>query len=113
MLVKNDTSPELNHARSDAFSRRDFFKLSAAAVAGAAAVPGLTGCGPVQTPSGCLASAGAASYVSMRRPFIIEPDIVNRFRKEAHAKSECINCGHCIMAANNPTVHVKCFYRSL
>jgi 2,4-dienoyl-CoA reductase-like NADH-dependent reductase (Old Yellow Enzyme family) len=58
-------------------------------------------------------ASGAASYVSMGRPFIIEPDIVNRFKKEAHAKSACIECGYCIMAANDPAVNVKCFYGSL
>jgi 2,4-dienoyl-CoA reductase-like NADH-dependent reductase (Old Yellow Enzyme family) len=63
--------------------------------------------------AGAVLAGGAASYVSMGRPFIIEPDIVNRFRKEAHAKSACIDCGYCIMAANDPAVNVKCFYGSL
>jgi 2,4-dienoyl-CoA reductase-like NADH-dependent reductase (Old Yellow Enzyme family) len=57
-----------------------------------------------------ILSSDAADFVSMGRPFIIEPDIVNRMKKEAHAKSECINCGYCLMAANDASVEVKCFY---
>ena len=55
-----------------------------------------------------ILSSGAAQYVSMGRPFIIEPDIVNRFMKEQHAKSACIDCGFCIVAANS--TDVRCFY---
>ena len=57
-----------------------------------------------------ILTSGAADYVSMGRPFIIEPDIVNRFKKEAHARSECINCGYCIAAANDLDAEVRCFY---
>jgi 2,4-dienoyl-CoA reductase-like NADH-dependent reductase (Old Yellow Enzyme family) len=62
---------------------------------------------------GAILATGAAAYVSMGRPFIIEPDIVNRFRKEAHAKSSCINCGYCFMAAKGYPTPVRCFYGSL
>ena len=55
-----------------------------------------------------ILASGAAGYVSMARPFIIEPDIVNRFREEAHAKSECINCGFCLVSA--ASTDVRCFY---
>lgn len=55
-----------------------------------------------------ILASGAAGYVSMGRPFIIEPDIVNRFREEAHAKSECINCGFCLVSA--ASTDVRCFY---
>jgi 2,4-dienoyl-CoA reductase-like NADH-dependent reductase (Old Yellow Enzyme family) len=62
---------------------------------------------------GAILATGAAGYVSLGRPFIIEPDIVNRFRKEAHAKSACINCGYCFMAAKGYPTPVRCFYGSL
>lgn len=58
-----------------------------------------------------ILESGSADYVSMGRPFIIEPDIVNRLKTEQHAKSECINCGYCIMAANS--AEVRCFYGQL
>jgi hypothetical protein len=44
-----------------AFSRRDFLSLSAAAALGSVVVPGMTGCGPVETPSGCLKPPGGAA----------------------------------------------------
>ncbi len=39
-----------------------------------------------------------ADYVAMARPFITEPDIVNKFKSEEQGSSDCINCGHCILA---------------
>jgi 2,4-dienoyl-CoA reductase-like NADH-dependent reductase (Old Yellow Enzyme family) len=49
-----------------------------------------------------------ADYVSMGRPFIIEPDIVSRFKVKSQEKSECINCGFCIIALEE--VPAECFY---
>ena len=60
-----------------------------------------------------ILNSGAADYVSMGRPFIIEPDIVNRFRAEENYKSGCIECGYCIAAASDPGVKVRCFYGTL
>jgi len=60
-----------------------------------------------------ILATDSADYVSMGRPFIIEPDIVESFKKEAHAKSGCINCGYCLIATNNPAAEVKCFYGKL
>jgi 2,4-dienoyl-CoA reductase-like NADH-dependent reductase (Old Yellow Enzyme family) len=60
-----------------------------------------------------ILASGAATHVSMGRPFIIEPDIVNRFKKEPLARSECINCGYCLMAANDASEKVRCFYGQL
>lgn len=52
-----------------------------------------------------------ADYVSMARPFIIEPDIVNRFKEESQKSSECISCGFCLLALlEMPT---ECFYGEL
>lgn len=49
-----------------------------------------------------------ADYVSMGRPFIIEPDIVNKFKEESQKSSECINCSFCLLALEQgPT---QCFY---
>jgi len=49
-----------------------------------------------------------ADYVSMARPFIIEPDIVNKFKAESQISSECLECGHCILALEE--LPVECFY---
>ena len=51
---------------------------------------------------------GAADYVSMSRPFIIEPDIVKKFKNKEQRESRCIDCGYChIGTAGNA---LKCYY---
>jgi len=50
-------------------------------------------------------------FVSMCRPFIIEPDIVGKFQKGTQAKSKCIMCNYCgIIAEEKP---LKCYYGKL
>jgi hypothetical protein len=39
---------------------------------------------------------GTADYISMCRPFISEPDLINRWKAGDHSKSACISCNHCI-----------------
>ena len=46
--------------------------------------------------------------VSLSRPFIIEPDIVERFRKGKQDSSRCIDCGYCLIAA--PMNTLRCYY---
>ena len=49
-----------------------------------------------------------ADYVSMGRPFIIEPGIVTKFIKGKQTASRCIDCGYCLLGvAANP---LKCYY---
>lgn len=50
-------------------------------------------------------------FVSMCRPFIIEPDIVNKFKSGKQAKSKCIMCNYCIMIAEEKPL--KCYYGRL
>lgn len=52
-----------------------------------------------------------ADYVSMGRPFIIEPDIVNKFKAESQAASECISCAFCLLALSE--MPAQCFYGKL
>ncbi|MEI6684051.1 MAG: NADH:flavin oxidoreductase [Bacteroidota bacterium] len=40
-----------------------------------------------------------ADFISMCRPFIIEPDIVRKFKEGRQAKSKCIACNYCLVAA--------------
>jgi 2,4-dienoyl-CoA reductase-like NADH-dependent reductase (Old Yellow Enzyme family) len=35
-------------------------------------------------------------FISMCRPFIIEPDIVSKFQASTQKESKCINCGKCL-----------------
>lgn len=52
-----------------------------------------------------------ADCVSMSRAFIIEPDIVKRFKSGKQTSSSCISCGFCGVASiENP---LKCYYGNL
>lgn len=49
-----------------------------------------------------------ADFVSMGRPFIIEPGIVNSLKNKKQTESACINCGFCLLSAS--IKDVKCYY---
>jgi len=55
-----------------------------------------------------IISEKKADYVSMCRPFIIEPGIVNKFKSGAQDESKCINCGYCLMGVTGSKL--KCYY---
>lgn len=42
-----------------------------------------------------IVSNGKADMVSMSRPFIREPDLVEKFKKKLSTKSACISCNQC------------------
>jgi 2,4-dienoyl-CoA reductase-like NADH-dependent reductase (Old Yellow Enzyme family) len=48
--------------------------------------------------------------VSLARPFIIEPDIVNRFQ-QGQESSRCINCGYCLIGVT--ANKLRCYYGRL
>ncbi|MHC1729482.1 MAG: NADH:flavin oxidoreductase [Syntrophobacteraceae bacterium] len=43
-----------------------------------------------------IVAEGSADYVSMSRPFVMEPDIVNEFSTGKQQESKCIDCGYCL-----------------
>lgn len=50
-------------------------------------------------------------FVSMSRPFIVEPNIVNKFKKGTQTKSKCIMCNYCaIIGEEKP---LKCYFGKL
>lgn len=54
-----------------------------------------------------IISEKGIDFVSLARPFIIEPDIVNRFQ-QGQERSRCIDCGYCLIGvAANP---LRCYY---
>jgi len=55
-----------------------------------------------------IISENKADYVSMCRPFIIEPDIVNKFKSGAQDESKCINCGYCLWGVTG--ARLRCYY---
>ncbi len=46
-------------------------------------------------------------FVSLSRPFVIEPDIVNRFQ-QGQESSRCINCGYCLIGVT--ANQLQCYY---
>jgi len=56
-------------------------------------------------------SGHKADYVAMARPFIIEPDIVKRFKSGTQSESRCINCGYCPMGVTASTL--RCYHGRL
>jgi len=46
-----------------------------------------------------IVKTNIADYVSMCRPFICEPDLINRWKTGNHQKSACISCNNCIEQA--------------
>jgi len=49
-----------------------------------------------------------ADFVSMGRPFIIEPGIVNSLKNKTQTESACINCGFCLLSVT--IKDVRCYY---
>jgi 2,4-dienoyl-CoA reductase-like NADH-dependent reductase (Old Yellow Enzyme family) len=47
-------------------------------------------------------------FVSMCRPFIIEPNIVNKFQEHQAIESKCIDCGYCLFGV--ATRKLKCYF---
>jgi 2,4-dienoyl-CoA reductase-like NADH-dependent reductase (Old Yellow Enzyme family) len=43
-----------------------------------------------------LVREGAADYISMSRPFIREPDLINRWKSGDIRKAACISCNNCV-----------------
>lgn len=51
---------------------------------------------------------GGADFVSMCRPFIIEPGIVKKFREKKQEQSKCLYCNYCLVAVE--TNKLRCYY---
>lgn len=49
--------------------------------------------------------------VSLSRPFVIEPDIVERFRSGRQNSSRCIDCGYCLIGVTSAPL--RCYYGRL
>jgi len=49
-----------------------------------------------------------ADYVSLCRPLIIEPALVNKFKEGVQKESKCIDCIYCLLAANSNSL--RCYH---
>ena len=47
-------------------------------------------------------------FVSMCRPFIIEPNIVNKFQERQFVESKCNDCGYCLFDVASKKL--KCYF---
>lgn len=58
-----------------------------------------------------IIDSGRSDFVSLSRPFIIEPDLVNKFRDGHQQESRCINCNYCVIGID--VRPIKCYYGKL
>lgn len=49
---------------------------------------------------------GMADYVSMSRPLITEPNLVQKFKEKKQTQAKCINCNYCLMSKEL----IRCYY---
>jgi 2,4-dienoyl-CoA reductase-like NADH-dependent reductase (Old Yellow Enzyme family) len=66
-------------------------------------VGGITSLDSIKT----IISEQKADFVSMSRPFIIEPTIVKKFKEGTQTKSKCIACNYCGIASE--VNQLKCY----
>jgi len=55
-----------------------------------------------------IITQGRADYVSMSRPFIIEPDLVNKFQSGQAGASRCVSCNFCFVGLGVGSL--RCYY---
>ena len=55
-----------------------------------------------------IINGNKADYVSMCRPFIIEPDLVKKFKEGKQDNSKCIDCCYCLFGLMKDSV--RCYY---
>jgi len=55
-----------------------------------------------------IISENKADYVSMCRPFIIEPDLVRKFKEGRQDHSKCIDCCYCFFGLQKNSL--RCYY---
>jgi len=53
---------------------------------------------------------GVSDFISMSRPFIMQPGIVKKIKEKKQVKVSCVSCNRCLaaVAANEP---VRCYYK--
>ena len=70
-------------------------------------------CGGIRTQNdiSMILSGGKADYISMSRPFICEPNLVDRLRSGEETEVRCINCNYCLMGAERRPM--RCYFGKL
>jgi 2,4-dienoyl-CoA reductase-like NADH-dependent reductase (Old Yellow Enzyme family) len=93
----NNLGPARVHIKNE--DDEAYFADLAAQIKDAVKIPIITvgGIRSISTIDKILAE-GKADYVAMSRPFIREPDLINRWKSGDTRKSTCISCGGCFEA---------------
>lgn len=111
-LMKTISSPFIRFAVRSPKPIRGYNLKAAKAIKQAVSIPVITvgGLHDLSEISSAIKS-GSTDYVSMSRPFIIEPDIVRRFQDGKQTASRCIMCNYCALMIE--VDKVKCYYGKL
>ena len=111
-LMKTISSPFIRFSMRSPNPLRGYNLKAAKAIKQAVSIPVITvgGLHDLSEVSSAIKS-GSTDYVSMSRPFIIEPDIVRKFQDGKQTASRCIMCNYCALMIE--VDKVKCYYGKL
>ncbi len=95
--VSGGLRPGMNMRRPLRVEDEGFFREEARAFRQALSIPviGVHGYRSLEVMRAAVES-GAADLVALSRPLVREPDLVDRFRRGAQARSTCISCNQCL-----------------
>ena len=111
-LMKTFSSPFIRFSMRSPNPLRGYNIEAAKAIKEAVSIPVITvgGLHDLSDISSAIES-GSADYISMSRPFIIEPDIAGKFREGKQITSRCIMCNYCALMIE--VDKVRCYYGKL
>ena len=111
-LMKTISSPFIRFSMRSPNPLRGYNLKAAKGIKQAVSIPVIT-VGGLHTMNDIESAldGGSTDYVSMSRPFIIEPDIVRKFQDGKQTASRCIMCNYCALMIE--VDKVKCYYGKL
>ena len=111
-LMKTISHPFIRFAMRPPKPIRGYNLKAAKAIKQAVSIPVIT-VGGLHTMNDIESAldGGSTDYVSMSRPFIIEPDIVRKFQDGKQTASRCIMCNYCALMIE--VDRVRCYYGKL
>lgn len=86
----------------DTIEREAYFRTWAAEVKKAVKVPVMM-VGGIRTPElmAQMVENGEADFISLCRPFIREPDLINKWQRTGFCPTRCVSCNTCIQTLKN------------
>ena len=111
-LMKTISSPFIRFSMRSPNPLRGYNLKAAKGIKQAVSIPVIT-VGGLHTMNDIESAldGGSTDYVSMSRPFIIEPDIVRKFQDGKQTASRCIMCNYCALMIE--VDRVRCYYGKL